>query len=271
MTDIDISSEAVERLDAALASQIGDDISVIFNHESLFKRSRGMILALSAALTQSRAETAAAYERAANRVANCYIGTEHIEAAIRALATPDQSLSLAAVVAEAKADALGGPWEDEPDALTDAVHASHPVFTKDYKTYTDALELVSNRHGKGALVGLVNYLMAQNKDAEARGMRKAAEICADIAKEQEQKIQVGKNVPAHAVDVPQQMRWSAGKLQAEQLAEAILAALEVQPDPRDEVIARLVEALEDMVHRPNLTHHYHAATAAIAAAKEVMK
>jgi hypothetical protein len=70
---------------------------------------------------------------------------------------------LAGVIAEARADALSGPWEDKPDALTAAVDATHPVYTKDYETYTEALELVSNRHSKGSLVGLVNYLLVQNK------------------------------------------------------------------------------------------------------------
>ncbi len=118
---------------------------------------------LSAALTASQAETAAAYEAG-------------------------------------RADALSGPWEDKPDVLTAAVEAAHPHYTKDYKTYTEALDLVSNRHGKGALVGLVNYLMAHNKaiisaiatpaarkaeldrmiaDAEERGLRKALDAASD--------------------------------------------------------------------------------------------
>jgi uncharacterized protein with PhoU and TrkA domain len=48
--DIDLTPEAVAKLDEKLASQIGDDVSVIFNHESLFKQSRMMIAALSARL-----------------------------------------------------------------------------------------------------------------------------------------------------------------------------------------------------------------------------
>lgn len=226
MTDIDISPEAVERMACILDGRGG------------FVKGNVVVAtlrALSAALTQSRAERAAAYERAAEMIReypHFMLMTPdqkkvcvHLAQVIRALATPDQSSALAALIAEAKAEALGGPWEDKPDALTDAVRVSHPVFTKDYKTYTEALELVSNRHGKGALVGLVNYLMAQNKTAEARGMRKAAEICSDVANDREQQIQAGKNVPAHSVDVPQQMRWSAGKLQAQQLSDAILAAI----------------------------------------------
>ena len=44
----DTTPEAIAALDEKLASQIGDDISVFFNHESLFKQSRAMISALAA-------------------------------------------------------------------------------------------------------------------------------------------------------------------------------------------------------------------------------
>jgi hypothetical protein len=67
------------------------------------------------------------------------------------------------MIADARAESLSGPWDDKPDALTDAVEAAHPHHTKDFATYIEALELVSNRHSKGALVGLVNYLLAKNK------------------------------------------------------------------------------------------------------------
>ena len=60
--DIDLTPEAVAKLDEKLASQIGDDVSVIFNHESLFKQSRMMIAALSARLAEVEAERAAITE-----------------------------------------------------------------------------------------------------------------------------------------------------------------------------------------------------------------
>ncbi len=49
MTDAEL-----DKLDAALASQIGDDVSVVFNHESLFKRSREAIATLRAELDAAR-------------------------------------------------------------------------------------------------------------------------------------------------------------------------------------------------------------------------
>jgi len=52
-------------------------------------------------------------------------------------------------------------WEDRPDELTEACNQSHPHLTKDYKNYLIALELVSNRYGKYALVSLVTYLLRE--------------------------------------------------------------------------------------------------------------
>lgn len=60
------------------------------------------------------------------------------------------------------------PWEDTPDDMTAACQAAHPHYTKNYPTFVWALELVSNRHGKYALVGLVNYLLARAEAAEAK-------------------------------------------------------------------------------------------------------
>jgi hypothetical protein len=60
----------------------------------------------------------------------------------------------------------GGPlWNDRDDALTLAVEND---FGSEgfYKRYGRALELVSNRHSKGALVRLVAYLLAQPRRLE---------------------------------------------------------------------------------------------------------
>ena len=88
---------------------------------------------------------------------------------------PRDRTALDRMLAEAKAEALQGPWSDKPDGLTDAVHKAHPVFTKKYDTYTYALELVSNRHSKGALVALVNYLLQQSDEAREKALREAAD------------------------------------------------------------------------------------------------
>ena len=60
--------------------------------------------------------------------------------------------------------------------ITVTLRALSAALTQSRAETAAALELVSNRPRKGALVGLVNYLMAQNKTAEARGMRKAAAL-----------------------------------------------------------------------------------------------
>jgi len=66
---------------------------------------------------------------------------------------------------------------------------------------------------------------------------------------------------------------SAAKAAAQADYEArIIAAIELQPDPRDEVIARLVEALVDMIdHADEISSPLVEARAALAAAKAVQK
>jgi hypothetical protein len=166
---IDITPKAVERLAYNLSDWGQHDEGLINDYRD---DAAAILRALSAALTTSQAETAAAYEAAAQEVdcggcnGNCLIqhGCCADDArAIRALTPADSKAALDRMIAEARADALSGPWEDKPDALTASVDATNPVYTKDYKTYTEALELVSNRHSKGSLVGLVNYLLVQNK------------------------------------------------------------------------------------------------------------
>jgi hypothetical protein len=67
-----------------------------------------------------------------------------------------------------RTDAEATEWSDKPDDLTDQIKAAHPHHTRDFATYTRALEAVSNRHSKGELVNLVNFLMSRNAAAEAR-------------------------------------------------------------------------------------------------------
>lgn len=97
---------------------------------------------------------------------------------IAAALDPD---AVAAMVQKAKAEALQGPWEDKPDDLTEAVNAAHPCMSrKNWDIYTAALEAVSNRHSKGALVSLVSYLMIEAQEA-VQAEREACAKVADIA------------------------------------------------------------------------------------------
>ena len=51
-----LTDKELDALDAKLASQIGDDVAVIFNHEYLFKQSRIAITALRAQIADAQAE-----------------------------------------------------------------------------------------------------------------------------------------------------------------------------------------------------------------------
>jgi len=120
---------------------------------------------LEAELTRANAATAAAYAVAAQYLENpTHQGIRPAWGMdIRSLATPDQTAALDRLIAEAKADALAGPWDDKPDAMTPAIIASYPHITKDYETWAHAMELVSARRSKGALVALVNHILAASK------------------------------------------------------------------------------------------------------------
>lgn len=110
MTDIDISSEAVEQL--AHHDDIGGDAL----------RFAPTLRALSASLTQSRAETAAAYERAAHEAWK--YGGSGFEKAIRTIATPDQTAALDKLIAEAVkpyVEALA--WYGEQARLARLIHS----------------------------------------------------------------------------------------------------------------------------------------------------
>ena len=101
MTNIDISPEAVEAWTPSI-NWIGHD------HGDPYMRlaKGGMWVsisdynALSAAMTESRAETAAAYEQIANEVCRWSIAASE---EIRALAKPDQTAALDRMIADAEA------------------------------------------------------------------------------------------------------------------------------------------------------------------------
>lgn len=128
MTDIDISPEAVERLAARHASLVNDHTAATLraisaaltlhqNDASYQCRERvkewERANATELALAQSRAETAAAFDAAAQLVSeypHIMLMTPdqkrvcvHLSQVLRALATPDQSSALAAIEAAAEA------------------------------------------------------------------------------------------------------------------------------------------------------------------------
>ncbi len=68
-------------------------------------------------------------------------------------------------------------WEDKEDEWTPAIDAAHPMSKPGHMTheesdrYKTAMKMVGHRHGKYALINLVNWLLeraAKSEDAAAR-------------------------------------------------------------------------------------------------------
>jgi hypothetical protein len=56
-------------------------------------------------------------------------------------------------------ETTGSSWGDRSDEWSKRIAAAHPMETGDHVTYIKAMEMVGNRHSKGALVELVNWLL----------------------------------------------------------------------------------------------------------------
>ena len=65
--------------------------------------------------------------------------------------------------------------EDRRDRWTPMIEASHPTKTGAHDAYTTAMEMVGNRHSKGALVDLVCWLVQRVDDAEQRARARGVE------------------------------------------------------------------------------------------------
>lgn len=59
-------------------------------------------------------------------------------------------------------------WEDIKDEWSRAISAAHPTRSGSHDEYRVALQMVGNRHSKGELVDLVNWLLVE--------LRKAREV-----------------------------------------------------------------------------------------------
>jgi hypothetical protein len=55
--------------------------------------------------------------------------------------------------------AENGGWGDRDDEWSARIAVAHPLRTGDDATYGVAMRMVGNRHSKGALVELVNWLL----------------------------------------------------------------------------------------------------------------
>ena len=52
-------------------------------------------------------------------------------------------------------------WEDVDDEWTQAIANAHPARSGSHATYAVAMRMVGHRHGKFALVSLVNWLLVR--------------------------------------------------------------------------------------------------------------
>jgi len=55
-------------------------------------------------------------------------------------------------------------WEDREDEWSKEIQRAHPINTGFFNTYDLACEMVGNRHGKFALIALVNWLLRKAQD-----------------------------------------------------------------------------------------------------------
>lgn len=62
---------------------------------------------------------------------------------------------------EARIEDLEFSGSDVDDQYTHHIDRAHPMFSRDHQRYHRALEMVSNRHSKYALVDLVNWLLTR--------------------------------------------------------------------------------------------------------------
>lgn len=79
----------------------------------------------------------------------------------RLASTYSDVLRLARELERELADATSWTDEDKPLPEDEAIHAEHPLRTRDYDTYSEALRLVGAKRSKHALVDLVNWLLRQ--------------------------------------------------------------------------------------------------------------
>jgi hypothetical protein len=61
-------------------------------------------------------------------------------------------------------------WEDVEDEFTPAIKAAFPTRSESHETYVTALRMVGNRHSKGALVALVNWLLIKRDTLKLFGV-----------------------------------------------------------------------------------------------------
>lgn len=70
-----------------------------------------------------------------------------------------------AAIVTALANGSPDTWDDKPDEWSEAIHAAFPTRSGSHDQYAQALQMIGNRHSKGELVSLVNWLLLRLKAA----------------------------------------------------------------------------------------------------------
>lgn len=63
---------------------------------------------------------------------------------------------------------LSEPWEDRLDGWSKRIAEAHPTRSGSHGEWSLAMSLVGNRHSKGELVALVNWLLVDLTKARSR-------------------------------------------------------------------------------------------------------
>jgi hypothetical protein len=72
-------------------------------------------------------------------------------------------------------------WGDSAQPEDDAIKSAHPSRTGKHETYGEAMRLVGARRSKGALVALVNWLLAERDEATRKWHAIGDELKAEMA------------------------------------------------------------------------------------------
>jgi hypothetical protein len=66
---------------------------------------------------------------------------------------------------------------DKNDKWTEAIDAAHPLSSGSHEQWAIAMEMVGNRHSKGALVELVNWLLVRDRACSLCRFNPRSELC----------------------------------------------------------------------------------------------
>lgn len=84
------------------------------------------------------------------------------------------------LIAQARKEALEWSEEDQPLPEDEKIHAAHPLTTGRHDLYAEAMRMVGAKRSKGAIVGLVNWLLLERQEARKEAAQRCAEICDDL-------------------------------------------------------------------------------------------